>query len=302
MEAYRQGATGDTVLAKTKEMKRYHRVPLRIDPQPRVGYDRNRGRQALENMRGNETDREVTDRSEQVSFDQETFAEKIRLLNPSWNPGRRIAKVGELVRVFFREAPRAEFLAAVGGKFHFDHLLEEHRSYQSMLDEWSGVTHVTFHDDSEWRAYWRGERGGEEGEEGGETRSAALRSPEVNNDNGGDDGGDYNADDRPDDVGAGEGVGEAEDGGGEDDGHHSDMDLGLLAESEFESEGEGYGAEGGDDGSTPAAQSIQTGATSGSDALFSDDESAESSHPEDEESDAGKADEQWAEGFTFNED
>ena len=52
MEAYRQGATGDTVLAKTKEMKRYHRVPLRIDPQPRVGYDRNRGRQALENIKG----------------------------------------------------------------------------------------------------------------------------------------------------------------------------------------------------------------------------------------------------------
>ena len=182
MEAYRQGATGDTVLAKTKEMKRYHRVPLRIDPQPRVGYDRNRGRQALENINGNDTDREGTDRSDQVSFDQETFAEKIRLLNPSWNPGRRIAKVGELVRVFFREAPRAEFLAAVGGKFHFDHLLEEHRSYQSMLDEWSGVTHVTFHDESEWRAYWRGERGDEEGEEGGETQSAALRSPKVNND------------------------------------------------------------------------------------------------------------------------
>ena len=62
-----------------------------------------------------------------MSFDQETFAEKIRLLNPSWNPGRRIAKVGELVRVFFREAPRAEFLGAVGGELHFDHLLEKHR-------------------------------------------------------------------------------------------------------------------------------------------------------------------------------
>ena len=174
MEAYRQGATGDTVLAKTKEMKRYHRVSLRIDPQPRVGYDRNRGRQALENINGNDTDREGTDRSDQVSFDQETFAEKIRLLNPSWNPGRRIAKVGELVRVFFREAPRAEFLAAVGGKFHFDHLLEEHRSYQSMLDEWSGVTHVTFHDDSEWRAYWREVREGASKEKREEKREVLL--------------------------------------------------------------------------------------------------------------------------------
>ena len=145
MEAYRQGATGDTVLAKTKEMKRYHRVSLRIDPQPRVGYDRNRGRQALENINRNDTDREGTDRSDQVSFDQETFAEKIRLLNPSWNPGRRIAKVVELVRVFFREAPSAEFLVAVSGELHFDHLLEEHRSYQRMLDEWSLVGCDTCH-------------------------------------------------------------------------------------------------------------------------------------------------------------
>ena len=43
-------------------------------------------------------------------------------------------------------------------------------------------------------------------------------------------------------------------------------------------------------------------ATAGSDALFSDDESAESSHTEDEESDAGETDELWAEGFTFNEE
>ena len=117
MEAYRQGATGDTVLEKTKELKRYHRVPLGIDPQPRVGYDRNRGRQALENIRGNDNDHEGTDRSDQVIFTQETFAEKIRLLNPSWNPGSRIAKVGELVRVFFREAPRAEFWWQLAASF-----------------------------------------------------------------------------------------------------------------------------------------------------------------------------------------
>merc|ERR1719153_1997564 len=170
----------------------------------------------------------------------------------------------------------------------------------------------------------------EDREEGREARSAALRprrndtgvssasvlndtvemdrgdqddpAEEDNNDNGGDDGGDDDADDRPDDAGAGERVGEAEGGGGDDDGHQSDMDLDLLAESESESEGEGDGAEGGDAGSTAAAQSIQTGATAGSDALFSDDESAESSHPEDEESDAGETDEQEAEDFSFTEE
>merc|ERR1719481_1316208 len=82
------------------------------------------------------------------------------------------------------------------------------------------------------------------------------------------------------------------------------MDLDLLAESESESEGEGEGegAEGGDANSTAAAQSIQTGATAGSDALFSDDESAESSHPDDDESDAGETDEQEAEDFSFTEE
>lgn len=121
------------------------------------------------------------------------------------------------------------------------------------------------------------------------------------NDNGGDDGGDDDNDDRPDDAGAGEREA-ADNAANDDDGHQSDMDLDLLAESESESEGEGEGAEGGDANSTAAAQSIQTGATAGSDALFSDDESAESSHPDDDESDAGETDEQEAEDFQFTED
>merc|ERR1719320_1130517 len=85
----------------------------------------------------------------------------------------------------------------------------------------------------------------------------------------------------------------------DNDGHQSDMDLDLLAESESESEGEGDGAEGGDANSTANAQSIQTGATAGSDALFSDDESAESSHPDDDESDAGETDDQETEDYQF---
>ena len=201
----------------------------------------------------------------------------------------------------------------------------------SAMDELFNVDPVVARNESGGeRERSRRRRREEDREEGRETRSAALRprrndtgvssasvlndtvemdrddqddpAEEDNNDNGGDDGGDDDADDRPDDAGAGERVGEAEGGGGEDDGHHSDMDLDLLAESESESEGEGDGAEGGDGGSTAAAQSIQTGATAGSDALFSDDESAESSHPEDEESDAGETDEQEAEDFSFTEE
>ena len=124
------------------------------------------------------------------------------------------------------------------------------------------------------------------------------------NDTAGDDVGDDDADDRPEDAGAGDRDAGAEAGGGEDEGHQSDMDLDLLAESESESdgEGEGEGGEAGDAGSTAAAQSIQTGATAGSDALFSDDESAESSHPDDDESDAAETDEQDEQDFQFSED
>ena len=128
-----------------------------------------------------------------------------------------------------------------------------------------------------------------------------IDNDQNDNDNVGDDGGDDDNDDRPDDAGAGERE-QIEAPPGEEDGHQSDMDLDLLAESESESEGEGDGAEGGDGGSTAAAQSIQTGATAGSDALFSDDESAESSHPDEDESDAAETDEQEAEEFQFAED
>ena len=126
-------------------------------------------------------------------------------------------------------------------------------------------------------------------------------------DDGGDDGGD-DGDDRPED-GAGAIEREGDVTVENDDGQQSDMDLDLLAESESESEGEGEGGEGvgGDANSTAAggAQSIQTGATAGSDALFSDDDSSESSsHPVDEEdeSDTGETDEQGEDDFQFPED
>ena len=128
-----------------------------------------------------------------------------------------------------------------------------------------------------------------------------IDNDQNDNDNVGDDGGDDDNDDRPDDAGAGERE-QIDAPPGEEDGHQSDMDLDLLAESDSDSEGEGEGAEGGDGGSTAAAPSIQTGATAGSDALFSDDESAESSHPDDDESDAAETDEQEGEEFQFAED
>ena len=112
------------------------------------------------------------------------------------------------------------------------------------------------------------------------------------NDGGDDDGGD-DGDDRPEDGGVGEREGDVSQEN--DDGLQSDMDLDLLAESDSDSDAEGDGGDANDANSTAAAQSIQTGATAGSDALFSDDDSSESSHPVDDESDAGETDEQGEE-------
>ena len=53
MDAYREGATGNSILEKTRQMKKSHRVPLMIDQQPRVGYDRNRGRRIVSDIERN---------------------------------------------------------------------------------------------------------------------------------------------------------------------------------------------------------------------------------------------------------
>ena len=77
MEAYREGATGNTVLAKTKEIKMRHRAPLVVDQEPRVGYDRNRGRRALEEHRESESESD-SEAAGEIVFSQEEFASKMR--------------------------------------------------------------------------------------------------------------------------------------------------------------------------------------------------------------------------------
>ena len=76
MDAYREGATGNTVLAKTREMKKSHRVPLMIDQQPRVSYDRSRGRQVLMDLERDGRGAGEGERDE-VVFDQESFSGKV---------------------------------------------------------------------------------------------------------------------------------------------------------------------------------------------------------------------------------
>ena len=155
MEAYRAGATGNSVLEKTRELKKSHRVPLVIDQPAKVNYARSRGRRLLSNLVGNQD--EAGERRE-VVFDQESFATKICQMDFANNPRRRFERIGELMRVRTREAPRSDFLEGFGGQLFFDKLVEDHRWDMAMADEWGGATAVTCNDEEEWRAMWRGHR------------------------------------------------------------------------------------------------------------------------------------------------
>ena len=127
MDAYRVGATGNTVLKKTREMKKSHRVPLMIDQQPRVSYDRSRGRRIVMNIERDEREAE----EDEVVFDQESFAVKVRQLIWKGNPMRNFVELGKVMREHGREAPRADYL---DGKLYFDELVEEER-WQKWLEE-----------------------------------------------------------------------------------------------------------------------------------------------------------------------
>ena len=103
MDAFREGATGATVLQKTKEMKKSHRVPLVLDQLSKGGYDRSRRRRLLSEVVGKENE---AGEGEEIVFDQESFAEKITQLGYPNNPRRRFARMGRLFRTQTKEAPR----------------------------------------------------------------------------------------------------------------------------------------------------------------------------------------------------
>ena len=95
MDAYREGATGNRVLAKTREMKKSHRVPLMIDQQPRVSYDRSRGRQIVMDLESDRRGAEGGSERDEMVFDQESFASKMRqFLFRSGNPRFRLTMLG----------------------------------------------------------------------------------------------------------------------------------------------------------------------------------------------------------------
>ena len=96
-------------------MKKSHRVPLVIDQQPRGLYDRSRGRQIL--MRRDESGAEG---DEEVVFDQDTFASKLRQnCISSSNPWRWYVQLGKDMRMNSREAPSTDLGDWMEGKVFF---------------------------------------------------------------------------------------------------------------------------------------------------------------------------------------
>ena len=140
MDAYRAGATGNTVLQKTREMKKSHRVPLMIEQQPRVSYDRSRGRRIVMDLERDGRGAGEGER-EEVVFDQESFAGKVCQLLLKGNPMQNFVELGKVMRERGKEAPRADYL---DGKLYFDELVEEDR-WQKSLEE-------------DWRVFWGEER------------------------------------------------------------------------------------------------------------------------------------------------
>ena len=145
MDAYREGATGNTVLEKTREMKKSHRGPLMIDQQPRESYDRSRGRRIVMDLERDERGAEGGVGGD----DQDSFASKLRHhLFQSGNPRFRLAKLGSDLRVHGREAPSTDLAGWVEGKLFFDQHVEEQRQEQRW-QEWQ---------EDEWRVFWGEER------------------------------------------------------------------------------------------------------------------------------------------------
>ena len=156
MQAYREGATGNDVLAKTKAIKKRHRAPLVVEQQPRVGYDRSRGRRALEEQHESEeseSERSREDRSE-IVFSQEEFASKLRKI-PSRSTGapltlrQLLENMGKHTRVLSREAPRMDYLDV---QLHFDQIVEDNRQWEAYTDG-RDVTYITY-DEEEWSRRW----------------------------------------------------------------------------------------------------------------------------------------------------
>ena len=128
-----------------------HRVPLMNDQQPRVSYDRSRGRRIVMELESERRGAEGGSDGDEMVFDQESFASKLRqFLFRSGNPRFRLAKLGKDCRVHGREAPSSDLADWMVGKLFFDQIVENQRQEVALM---GGAM-----EEEEWRTIWREER------------------------------------------------------------------------------------------------------------------------------------------------
>ena len=123
---------------------------MAVERQPRIGYDRNRGKRALDHYREGESSEESCAADEIIS-NQEDFASKMRnYLSDNGDPRslmrRLLENIGKYTRAIGKEAPRMDYLDV---QLHFDEIVEDNRRCEALMDG-EGVTFVTYSED-EWR-------------------------------------------------------------------------------------------------------------------------------------------------------
>ena len=137
------------MLAKIKEMKKSHRVPLVVDQKSRGKYDRSRGRQIVMGVERDESRGEGDE--QEIVFDQDTFASKLRQdIDNSRNPWAWFVRFEKAMREKGREAPSTDLSDWLEGKIFFDRMVEDQRAADALID---GAMV-----EEEWRAIWRDER------------------------------------------------------------------------------------------------------------------------------------------------
>ena len=132
-----------------------------VEQQPRVGYDRNRGRHALDEhcRSGSESERNGESDSEtaEIVFSQEDLASKMRqypigdIGEPNSLMRNLFENIGAEVRMRGREAPRMDYLDV---QLHFDNIVEDNKQCEANMDR-QDVKCVTY-DEEEWREWSKG--------------------------------------------------------------------------------------------------------------------------------------------------
>ena len=127
LDAYKDGASGSDVVARTRQLKKRHRAPLVMpDDQQKATYRRQRRvreEEAVEEE-GSDGGRSEGEEEGQIVFDQDVFAGKLRKF--FWQQGPDMVHVGlaKLGKGMERSCPGVNFLVP---QLYFDDIVAKQR-------------------------------------------------------------------------------------------------------------------------------------------------------------------------------